>query len=584
MARSHVIPGVVNRTWLLASVVACSVLGARAASAYTIETPVTRGCHEEITADILRTARAKMPASLLPLATSRDDRALIDDVAFTVPGDLNDIGGVTLLLGVRDNDVKSFAAIALDQLAALNADPASQKLHCLRTGEEDEPGGSAAAIADCRAFVRETLLSALDGLDENGLPDGNKRDQFEVTLALRGQITVSVPTFYVRAGRGLHTIEDSFTHTFRNVADPKKITVVLNWVDYADNRLDETRDGPPHLTELDRCDDPDALRTERHRLAIEAGAAALGILLAPGVDRAAKGKNIDALLDKYISYDAAAGCTAANHWCDAPENAYSNSACGCVAAGSEVGQSGGFAALFAGVLAVCLRRRKRLGLPSARSARAVRRTWWSHGLASLFVFVAVAASASVAHADEPRPANGPNNKGPLKALEGKSNSGAPNTEDTAGSLFGRVAGGVSYDKPGLSGGLGVRYQLSRPFMLGFDAEWNPYIPTSPTRIRAGSFNAYVSIIRRFQLKNDSLNVRSQLGLGASVLMIDLVGAPAGSYGPFFGLSFLGVEWKVARGFYLTIDPTYIALPVPHITGAPFAYLQYRFLVGLEFGG
>jgi hypothetical protein len=190
-----------------------------------------------------------------------------------------------------------------------------------------------------------------------------------------------------------------------------------------------------------------------------------------------------------------------------------------------------------------------------------------------------------AHAEAPdRPANAPANKGPPTALEGKSNSGAPNTVDTAGSFFGRVALGASYDKPGFAGGLGVRYQLSKPLMLGFDTEINPFITRTPSRLRTGVLNSYVSAIFRFQLKNDALNVRSQVGVGASVLLIDLVGAPAGSFGPFFGLSLLGVEWKVARGFYLTIDPTYIALPVPHLTGVPFGYLQYRFLVGLEFGG
>jgi hypothetical protein len=63
-----------------------------------------------------------------------------------------------------------------------------------------------------------------------------------------------------------------------------------------------------------------------------------------------------------------------------------------------------------------------------------------------------------------------------------------------------------------------------------------------------------------------------------------VGAPAGSVGPYMGLSFLGVEWKYSPGFYVTIDPTYIAFPVPHVTGTPFGYFQYRFLVGVEFGG
>jgi hypothetical protein len=197
--------------------------------------------------------------------------------------------------------------------------------------------------------------------------------------------------------------------------------------------------------------------------------------------------------------------------------------------------------------------------------------------------VALAVAPRMARA-ELKPANESASKGPMNALEGRSNAGAPNTKDPAGSFFGRAALGGSYDKPGFDGGLGVRYQLNRGWMLGFDAEWNPFVATSPTRVRPGALNTYVSAIRRFQLKNDAVNVRSSLGLGTSVLLFDLVGAPAGGVGPFFGLSFLGAELKVSPGFYLTIDPTYIAFPVPHLTGAPFGYLQYRFQVGLEFGG
>jgi len=59
------------------------------------------------------------------------------------------------------------------------------------------------------------------------------------------------------------------------------------------------------------------------------------------------------------------------------------------------------------------------------------------------------------------------------------------------------------------------------------------------------------------------------------LLFDLVAAPAGSFGPFFGLSLLGIEWKLSRGFYLTVDPTFIALPVPHVTGVPFVSLLGR---------
>ena len=560
-------------------------LSHRTARAYTIETQVTHGCHEEVTEAIIRETRASLPKSAASLAETKDDRALMNDVAFTVPGDLHDIAAVTLILGVRDNDVKEFAAVAIDQLAALNADPEGQKLHCLRRSTQDEPTGSAEAVDDCRAFIRETLLSAVDALDVHGLPDASKRDALQVTLAIRGRTTVDVPAFYLRAGRAIHAIEDSFTHTFRSVADRHKITVVLNWTDYANKSLDESRDGPAHTAELDRCDDPDALRTERRHLAIEAGTAALAVILDPTTDRATKAKGIETMLDNYIVYDKAAHCTFDNHWCDAPELAYENTGCGCTAAGSgtHLGSVSAFLAGLAGLVAWSRRAhgRKRTAARRPRPRGTLPR---SAAIAAALVLGLSLVPLS-AHAETPaRPANRPGTGGPIDALEGKSNSGAPNTKDTPGAFFARVQLGASYDKPGLAGGLGVRYQLSKPLMLGFDAEVNPYIATSPTRYRWGSFNAYASIIRRFQLKNDSLNVRSQLGLGVSMLLIDLVGAPAGSYGPFFGLSFLGVEWKIARGFYLTIDPTYIAIPVPHLTGAPFGYLQYRFLVGLEFGG
>jgi hypothetical protein len=294
------------------------------------------------------------------------------------------------------------------------------------------------------------------------------------------------------------------------------------------------------------------------------------------------------VLDKYISFDASSQCSAANHWCDAPENAYANTGCGCTLVGS--GARTEYWALLLLALGcvvgrVARRRRRDCGLmrapdlvraPSASSARRV--------AAAISLSLALAVAPRGARADEPREANAPGQKGPLKALEGKSKSGASNTEDPAGAFFGRVAFGASYDKPGFAGGVGLRYELSRSWMLGFDAEWNPFVATSPTRVRTGAFNTYLSAIRRFQLKSDAVNVRTSAAIGTSVLLIDLVGAPSGSVGPFFGLSFLGVEWKMSPGFYLTIDPTYIAFPVPHLTGVPFGYFQYRFQLGLEFGG
>ena len=578
----------------LAACALCSLLSARPVQAYSIQTSFTRGCHEEITAEALRAARLALPDIAPPLASSGDDNALMDDTSFTIPSDLREIGAVTLLLGVRDNDVMGFSALAIDQLAALNSDPESQKLHCLRKAEHDEPTGSQEALTDCHAYIKETLLSALDGLDAEGHPDAGRREALTVTLALRGKIDVPVPIFYLRAGRALHALEDSFTHSYRRLDDPSRVTAVLNWIDFANKSLTESRDGPAHMAELDRCDDPDAFRKARRLLAVEASTRAISLLLEPGLDRAARARSIDELLDTYLAFDAEAQCSAENRWCDAPELAYAGQGCGCRMLSSGPARPGPLLMVAGACLLVWARRRRRrsstradLGgsklTPRARAALSAAGGWLFFALSPA---VARAEEAPAKASDPPAaaPSTATGVAAPLAALRGESTAGTRGAQDRPGAFFGRVSLGASYDETAFAGGLGVRYQLSTAYMIGFDLEANPWVALSPTRIRAGSVNSYVSIIRRFQLKSDTINIRSQLGAGVSMLLIDLVGAPARSYGPFFGVSFLGVEWKAAPGFYLTIDPTYIAIPIPHVTGVPFAYVQYRFLLGLEFGG
>jgi len=532
----------------------------RAAAAFTIETPATQGCHEGLAIAAYRRVQAQWPEVIQPLASRGDDEALIADVPFNVPKSMRSIGAVSLLLGVRDNDVKEHGATDLKNLTTAASEPGGQAEHCLRAIEEDGPDGSRQAVESCRKFIRETLLSALDGLDDAGHVSNDKREKLKVSLAIRDQIDVHVPLFFLRAGRGLHAIQDSFTHTFRNPDQPGKIRVVLNFVEYTQGTLDEAADGPAHASEMDVCDDPDELRTERHALAAEASGVALMALLDPSLDRRGKEKAVDAMLDDYVSYDADADCNLDNGWCDAPEAKYGSPPLGCQMSGGAP-RSGVpllMAALVGSVLA--LRRRRIVG-----------------GVLSL---AALFGGVREARADEK---SGPID-GPAAALAGTSEAAQPGKIDKAGAFFARVATGASYDNAAFSTGLGVRYQLTRNWMLGFDGEWNPYVATEPRKVRTGSANAYFSLIRRFQLRHASVNIRSSVSLGASMLLFDLVGADKYSKGPYFGVNFLGVEWKMGRGFYLTIDPTSIAIPVPNIVGVPFMYVQYRFLVGLEFGG
>ena len=84
------------------------------------------------------------------------------------------------------------------------------------------------------------------------------------------------------------------------------------------------------------------------------------------------------------------------------------------------------------------------------------------------------------------------------------------------------------------------------------------------------------------MTSEPVRLTTTLNLGASMLLFDLYGAPAGSVGPYFGMSLLGVEWKAFRHSYFLLDPG-VAVPVPRIVGIPFAYYQYRLTVGVRWG-
>src|SRR5882672_6355501 len=145
-----------------------------AARAYTIETHFTAKCHERLTAQALRTARMQLEMAATPRATD-DERALIDDLQFAPDDDMKDLAGATLLVGVRDSDLKGNSQNDLSVLSAIHGDPNNQREHCLRGPVQKEPEGSAAAVAECRAFIRGRVLEALEGLDAVGSPDLTKR-------------------------------------------------------------------------------------------------------------------------------------------------------------------------------------------------------------------------------------------------------------------------------------------------------------------------------------------------------------------------------------------------------------------------
>jgi hypothetical protein len=538
------------------------------APAYTVSTLASPGCHEKITSAALRAVRLDLQTAA-PLPMTSNERALADDLEFTPDGDMDDLGGVTLLVSVRDNDLKGRASADLVQLAGVHGNPDNQDEHCLRNKTQDEPGGSEAAVHDCRVFIRGRIVEALEGLGPSGAPDPARRTSLPLHLSLRGHVNAPLPTYYVRMGQALHAVEDSFTHTYRT-ADGMKITVALNWIDDADRTHLESRDGPAHAADLDVCDDPDALRTSKRELATAASTALLRATLDPLKSRDERMATVDGILDTYLSYSP--GCTFDNKWCDAPERQYRNpkqTFLGC--------SSGGAGGVLAGLLALLV-----LGAPARRRSRAA-------ALVALLVTAGgIALPAGSARAAEP---SQPPAQAAEKAAPAETHAPPPpvtvpvpqpGPRDPSEGAWGAYLGASgSVDKPALAGQLGVRRRMSTHWTLGWDVEWNPWFSLyGPRALKAGTFNTYGTVILRFPLAYENFNLRTTLNLGVSYLLFDLYGAPKGSLGFYGAISPLGLEWKLSRRFLLIINPLNIALPIPQLRGVPLSYPQYRVSIGL----
>ncbi len=524
------------------------VVSTPVAHAFSIQNAIRPGCHEDITTDALRAVRRDLPTAG-PIGASGDDRAMIDDAAFDIPDDMKDLSGGALLFGLREPDLHGQSNHSVDALALAHGTDEDQPWHCLRRSHDNEPSGTAEALEACRTRILTEFEKSLDGLDAGSAPDVSIREDFDVALGLRGKLEVHLPVFHVHMGAALHATQDSFAHMLRTT-EGMQVTTVLNWIDWVNDEFKEDRDGPQHLSALDQCDPGvHPIVAQRRQLATAASEALLRAALDPALTRDQKLAQASTTVEGFLAYQD--GCNASNHWCDAPEFDVPEPGCLCQTTGR--GASGAWPAVGAvAAMAAWLGRRRR-GAARVASALAV-------GLLLL-------AGGGEARADEQAAA-------PVAKLpEPKPDSG----------FAGYVALGGSVDRVGAAGILGGRYRFSTRWIVGVDAEWNPWFNSGRLEFRKGAINAYGTIIRQYPMFYESLNLRTTLNLGTSFLLQDLVGAPAGRPGLFFGISPLGVEWRMRRDLYLVFDPVHIIVPVPQLTGIPFAYPQYRMAVGLEFG-
>ena len=145
-----------------------------------------------------------------------------------------------------------------------------------------------------------------------------------------------------------------------------------------------------------------------------------------------------------------------------------------------------------------------------------------------------------------------------------------------------TAFGAALDNAAFAGSVAGRYRASERWLLGVDAEYNPWFSLDAKRFRPGTINIYSTFIKRYPI-DERLSLRITGHLGVSVLLFDLIGAPAGSTGLYLGGNLLGIDYRLGDYIYLVLDPADFSVPIPHVTGAPLIYRQYRITVGMQFG-
>lgn len=547
------------------------------ASAWRVGTQLdVVGCHEPITAQALRNVRARF-ATAPAIAPSRDERALFADVQFSPPDDMiDDVAGMALLLGVRDNDLKGQNPLASLDLVQVHGNPETQHEHCIRAADQDGDAGEVAALAACNDFIVAHATAALAGLGADGTVDGNARMPLAVYASIAGHVDPMLPVFYVEIGQAMHALEDSFTHTYRT-GDGEHVTTVLNWIELVAGTLDEGRDGPPHRLELDNCHADDPIIERNYALSVQAATELLQTALDPQLSRDDKIAGFQAITARYLAFEP--GCEASNNWCDAPEADVSAPTGGC----SATAGAGPGAVLAIGIALALITRRRRRGVGA---------------VVPIVVGLLVVPRLVLADPQAEQPAVPPTPTEPSDiqdAAEGKEpgrDVKTPTVEQVReirkdkrlGPALGFAVNlGGSFARGAAVGSVGLRYRLGEKWIVGLSGAWNPWITTAPVEVKAGVVEVYASGIRRFPMRYDRVNLRTSLHVGTSTLLFDVYGAPRHSTGLFIAGSVLGLDYDLGNSLRLVIDPAEMAVAIPSLRGIPLWYEQFRFMIGLQYG-
>jgi MYXO-CTERM domain-containing protein len=497
------------------------------AEAWQIADPIHSDCHERITKRALDAVGHAAP----PPAMSEDDRRLRQDAQFDTADYDDDILTLALVIGARFPDLHGAPSFDFDNLARVHNAREDQSEHCLRA--ETQNGGEVAdraALADCRATIERLHWRALATLDEETrLPDPSQRTLAPIHIPHMGTVRYPLPALHFEAGRALHAIQDSFTHTYRT-PDWRRVRHVLNWVDQVRCTLDEAEDGHGHETSLDDCEAGHPSNAPRMAAATEASEDFLRLLDQPGT-RSERGERLAAFLDKWMSHEP--GCTRANGYCADEVHAAlvgssrtDDAICdgGCAVADGP-GYLPVWALLIIGGLLLLLRRRPR-----------------ALALALLCL---------------------------------------PSTAGAAPGYHTEVRASMSVQNPAYAVGLAGAWAWTR-FEAGAFAELNPWYSYDAQRMSMGATNVGIFAHYLQPLGSPDVLLRAGLGGGVSVLNEEMIGSDAGTSGIFLNLRLLGLAWQFERDIALTVDGFDLALAAPQTVGWPVLVAQHRLSFGLQF--
>jgi hypothetical protein len=510
-----------------------------AASAWQVADPIHHDCHERISAAALE----QVGYVQTPPPLSGDDAALRDGLQFDAGPYPADIYALSLIIGTRWPDSQGAPSFDFYKLSNVHNAPGDQGSHCLR--EESDVGaepGDTHALAACRAAITTLYWQALATLDPaTGAVDPDERTLQPEYLPFLGKTQIPVSGFYFFAGRAVHAVQDSFTHTYRRMegADAgHKITSVFNWSSQVRGDLVEAENGHGHETILDDCQDDNPSNADRMGWATEATAELLTALTTPG-SGAERQMRLDAFFTNWMTYEP--GCSIENEYCDNPVQAWLRASGksmtyesgGCAMAGSTRVGLGVLAVAGAGLAALLLRRRRR------------------RIVTTLLAFALVTTAASGARADD---------------------------EHRGWRAEARAS--LSVQNPAYAFGGAGAFAWRRVEVGGF-AELNPWYDANREMMSLGAtnFGAFTHYLHPIR---PDVRLRAGVGLGLSVLNMDLPGTSAGTVGIYANLRLLGIVWYFTDRTALTIDAFDLALPTPQLSGWPVLYAQHRISVGLSF--